>query len=48
VLVPRTAPTSGETITYDAPLTCHDSVTCVPTETEVLLALNEVIVGEAP
>jgi hypothetical protein len=47
-LVPRTAPASGETITYDAPLTCQDRVTEVPAETFIALAVKLVICGDAP
>lgn len=47
-LDPRTAPTCGETITYPAPVCCHDSVTCVPEETDVALAVNDAICGAAP
>jgi hypothetical protein len=48
VLDPRTAPTCGDTITYPAPVACHDSVTCVPDATEFELAVNDVMFGEAP
>ncbi len=47
-LDPRTAPTCGDTITYPAPVCCHDNVTCVPLVTDVALAANEVMCGAAP
>ena len=46
--VPRTPPAPGETIAYDTPVACHESVTWVPAETDVLLAVNDEMCGEEP
>ena len=47
-LDPLTAPTCGDTITYPAPVCCHDNVTWVPLATGLALAVNDVIWGAAP
>jgi hypothetical protein len=48
VLVPRTAPMSGETIKYDAPVTFQLKVTGAPAETDCELAVKLAIAGLAP
>ena len=46
--LPRTAPTSGDTITYDAPDTSQVSVTAVPAEIDIAEAVKLEIVGLGP
>ena len=48
MLVPRTAPTSGETTKYDAPVTLQLRVTGVAAETACELAVKLEIAGAAP
>jgi hypothetical protein len=47
-LVPRTAPTPGDTISYDALLVVQARVTLPPEETLVGVAVKVLIVGAAP
>ena len=47
-LLPRTAPTPGEMITYDVLLTLQERVTLPPEETFVELAAKLAMVGAAP
>ena len=47
-VVARVAPTSGKTMTWDAPETCQERVTAAPEVTEVEEAVKLVIVGLGP
>jgi len=48
MLVPRTAPAPGDTITYDEPLAVHDNVTAPPAATCAGVAVNALIDGGFP